>query len=151
MIAGGGAPPPTWFLGAFAALFPFVWCFVSFVLSFVGGWHELARRHPAGPKPKDGVDYPMCSGRTGEFGASYKGCLNVTIAREGLYMVPLFLFRAFHPPLLLPWSCVAGMEERQFLLTRALEVRCEVEARKITLFLPPQAAGTIAAMRHPDA
>ena len=145
MIGGGGAAPPAWFLGAVACALPVMWLWVSFVLSYAGGWWMLARRHRAATKPTDGVTYGLCGGRLGEFGARYGGSLKVTVAREGLYVVPLLIFRLFHPPLLLPWSCVTGTREGRVLFTRQLEVNCETEGRKTKLFLPAEAAEVVTA------
>lgn len=77
----------------------------------------------------------------------YRSCLNVSLSREGMYVVPLLLFRMFHPPLLLPWRCVTSVGESRILFTHLNEVCCESEGRQLQLFLPPSVAPAIAELR----
>ena len=49
----------------------------------------------------------------------YCNCLWIGIEPEGLHlkMGPLFFFRAFHPPLCIPWSVIESVEERKYWWT----------------------------------
>ena len=40
--------------------------------------------------------------------AIYPGCLKFSVAREGLGISMLFLFRVGHPPLLVPWTDITA-------------------------------------------
>ncbi len=143
------AIPPTGFSPWMLAVFPFWWCFVVFVLARVGGWHSMAQRYAAGSRPSGGVTYRFRNGGFSAFGSGYRNCLNVTITRDGLYVVPMGPFRVGHTPVLLPWSCVGGIEEKGFLGFRALEVRCGVGKRTFRLYLPTQAAASLAPLEVP--
>lgn len=101
---------PWW---SFLVAFPAGWCFVLFVISWIGGWRRLARRFPAAGRPTGGETYYLLSGSMGM--AQARGTLILTIAPAGLYLTNLFLFRPFHPPLLLPWSGVRTLEQRKSL------------------------------------
>lgn len=93
--------------------FVFVWCAVCWVLAFVGGWRRLAGRFRAtGPRPI-GKNFWMMSGAIG--GTTFRGALNVTVAPQGLYMSAFPLFRAGHPPLLVPWTVFKPFREEKML------------------------------------
>ena len=149
MIFSAGPPSPLDFLPWFLAASPFWWCLTLLFISHACGWRALAQRHPAGAAPPAGVTYRFRNGRLQPFGGQYRNCLNVTLAREGLYVVPMFLFRPFHRPLLLPWSSVDGTAERRFIGLRSLEVRIRSGERTLTLYLPDGAAAFLAPLRLP--
>ena len=108
------------------------------------GWTRLAETHPGGPQPPDGPSYRSCSGRIGL--TSYNRCLNVTIARAGVHVVPVWFVRLFHPPLLLPWSGVRRVEDKHFLfIHRTMLVFEDPGGPKFTLYLPGGARADIAA------
>ena len=93
-------PPPPWWL--FVLLPIGIWILVAFLISRVGGWSRLAESYR--------TDQPF-SGQLIRFQAAqlhrstnYNGCLNFGGDPAGLYMAPMALFRAFHPPLLIPWE-----------------------------------------------
>jgi hypothetical protein len=101
-----------WLLAIFIA----GWFLVSGLLAHIGGWASLARDFAAGA-PDAGERYRFISGSVGHrfFPVHYRGCLFLTITREGLHLSVLFLFRFQTPPLLIPWQLVESMaEERQF-------------------------------------
>ena len=134
---------PAWVWPIVVVAAPLWSCLVIFGLSRLG-WHQWWRRFPGGPtRPPDGVTYSWRSARTGRFGTRYNNCLKVTVASAGLYVVPLFLFRLFHPPLLLPWSCVRSVETQQVLGFRGLELLCEADGRVFKFYLPSDAAETV--------
>ena len=149
MVIAATSPPPEFPLRWVLVAFPFWWCFVLFVIARVGGWRYVAQRYPAGPDPPAGVTFRFRNGGLSAFGTGYRNCLNVTVAREGLYVVPMFPFRVFHTPALLPWSCVGSIKEIRFLGWRTLEVHCEVGKRVLRLYLPPEAKALLTPSRVP--
>ena len=86
---------------AFPLFFAGMWVGISALLSRLSGWSELAKRYPAAAEP-EGERVVWTSAQIG--GVSFRSCLNVTLAPDGLYLVPARLFRLFMPPVLVPWS-----------------------------------------------
>ena len=89
-----------------------LWLFVSFVISFLGGWLSLSRKFRLHGK----FSGPKWWGVSGWMRAlaSYRGCLVVGANPEGLYLAVIFLFRFAHPPLFIPWAEIAFGRERIF-------------------------------------
>ncbi|MCE9667967.1 hypothetical protein LY474_09105 [Myxococcus stipitatus] len=82
-------------------LFVGMWVVISYVAAQMGGWQRLAMRfRSTGPAPRSLKRF--VSGRFGW--VNYNSCLTVGVDEHGLYLVPLFPFRAFHPPVRIPWS-----------------------------------------------
>jgi hypothetical protein len=96
-------------MNGFESIFPFVfpfvfvgmWCFVLWVLSFMSGWSELAGRYHF-PEKFHGEYYRSQSARLNQ--ANYNRVLEMGVNETGLYLVPMWFFRLFHKPLLVPWG-----------------------------------------------
>jgi hypothetical protein len=77
---------------------------VLLVLSFVGGWLQLSLKY----KAIDTFDGQRWWFQTGSLrSVNYSSCLIVGASPQGLRLATLFLFRPFHPPLLIPWQDIA--------------------------------------------
>ena len=88
------------------------WCFLSFLLAFVSGWRRLA--HSFGSdRPPSGKAFTWQTGIVGV--VSYNRCLNIHVAREGLFLSAASLFRVGHKPLLIPWTAISNEEPTQIL------------------------------------
>lgn len=85
----------------FPLFFLFVWCSALWIIAAVSGWRRLAR-HFAEERPFLGETLRLGSARFRA--ANYSGVLTVGADASGLYLVPMRIFRAFHRPLLIPWS-----------------------------------------------
>ncbi len=88
--------------------FPAFWIFVGHNMAKLG-WSRLTAQYRA-PREPDGKKLGGASGLIGT--ASYAGVINLWLAREGLYLRPMALFRWYHPALLIPWSQVGEVLER---------------------------------------
>ncbi len=89
----------------FVAFFVALWCFVLWLISWVSGWRRLADRF--GATVEYGGDIvTFVSARIGL--ANYNGTLTVGASDQGLYLVPIRIFRPFHRPLLIPWIEIAA-------------------------------------------
>lgn len=97
---------------AFPVVFIPFWCFVCFIISLVSGWNTLAREFQTTQKPEGKTFF---SQRAMLNGARYNHVLNVTPAPQGLHLNLMSLFRAGHPPLLIPWSKLGPFSSRQIL------------------------------------
>lgn len=111
-------PPPVW---AFVVIFAGTWVLVSFALSRFSGWVALARCYPA--------DHPF-EGELIRFQAAqfrgatnYNGCLNFGAGQQGVYIVPMLMFRAFHPPLMIPWTDIAARPVKLLRFWNFVELR----------------------------
>jgi hypothetical protein len=69
-----------------------------------------------------GQKWNMQSARMRWF-SQYNNALTVGADVAGLFMVPFLLFRAWHPPLFVPWSEITGVRETRFLFVRFVEMR----------------------------
>jgi hypothetical protein len=88
-------------------LFPLLWVVVSFALS-LGGWQLLAARYRLVQWPPN-VEVSSLEWAKMGWG-SYKNVLKAGACREGLVLQVSWLFRLFHPPLLIPWSAVGSIQ-----------------------------------------
>lgn len=120
-------------------LFPFafaaLWAGVTLLLSFLSGWSSLAGTYRGRLSSVEGV-VGMGSGMMSRFGfpASMNNVLNVAVGAEGVQLSLFPLFALGSPPLLIPWSDLAGC--RSYRLFGLFErftfrpARCDV---KVTL------------------
>lgn len=92
--------------------------FVSFSLS-KKGWSDLAARYQF-----DGV---FKGERVGIIsaainGVNYKNCLVLKYNNEGFYLRPLFVFRLFHKPLLIPWKAIKDIRDKKIFFIQLTEL-----------------------------
>jgi hypothetical protein len=97
-LSGG---PHLWLL----LFFPFMWFGTLAFVALIGGWVGLAERFATRERPA-GDAFAMQSVSLSMFG-SYNGAVDVTVGPAGVHLVPMFLFRFGHKPLLIPWTAVA--------------------------------------------
>jgi hypothetical protein len=109
---------PADFPYGFAVLFAGMWIGLSFLLSRMSGWHELAERYRAAAEPA-GERLIWNSAQVGA--VSFRSCLNMNLSSSGFYMSPSLMFRLFMPPLLIPWSDVRFEGFKPFFF---LELSC---------------------------
>lgn len=114
----GALPFPLWFLPLF---FVAIWIFVAFMLSRVGGWDRLAESYRS-DQPFFGTRFNLQAAQL-RAGTNYNGCLTFGANHEGLYLRPIVLFRAFHPPLLIPWSEITAKPVKVFRIVGFVELR----------------------------
>lgn len=88
---------PALILPAFAAF----WIAISYVISVVGGWRELAQHYRAAEFSGECWHFQSAAMR---WSTRYGNVLTVGANAQGLYLAVLFLFRAGHPPLFVPWA-----------------------------------------------
>jgi hypothetical protein len=94
-----------------------MWLGVGGLLSLLGGWFGLAADFRA-EQPALGERFRFVSGSMGSrlFPVRYSNCLFVTVNDSGFRLSILFPFRFLTPPLFVPWSAIASIEQKKFLL-----------------------------------
>jgi hypothetical protein len=120
-----------WIIGGSALVIAF-WILLCRLVSR-GGWRAVAAKHRALSTPFG----QRIGGVSGSFPRGrYSGALAVWVAPDGFFIRPLIVFRAFHPALFIPWSCVASVSENKALFRTSTTVRCNVDATSFVLQLP---------------
>ena len=90
-------------------VFPFFWCGICQLVSFLGGWSRLATKYRT-EEAANGTTFHMRSGKVGM--TEYKSCLTLCISESGIRLSVLFPFRFAHPPLFIPWSEFHDIHEK---------------------------------------
>jgi hypothetical protein len=90
----------------FALFFLTLWCLISLIVSFMGGWHRLSLRFCAQGEPYGDTRTagPFSYGVQMRYRLGYNNVIRITAAEDALYFSILFLFRIGHPPLRIPWN-----------------------------------------------
>jgi hypothetical protein len=112
-----------------------MWLFVGFAISR-GGWNSFAIRYPASTRPT-GKTYVSSNTRFSNYVARYNNVVRVTFTDAGVYFHVLFLFRAFHPPFLVPWDKVKRIEKRKVLFWTRYQMDIDDVPGQIHVILPP--------------
>lgn len=92
-----------------------IWSGVTSGMAYLSGWPRLAGRFRA-IRDVEGERFRFVSGSIGSpkwLPVRYRRCLFLTVADDGLFISVFFLFRAFSPPLFIPWSAVETLGEKR--------------------------------------
>lgn len=117
-------PTPLWLpfaiVGGFAVGFPLMWMAVVKMVAVIGGWGKVAAAFPLPPgTPEPPGWHAWTSGRVGW--SSYRSALMVGPSEQGLHLWTVFLFRAGHPRVLVPWDRMeVEKPEDWFFITRTV-------------------------------
>ena len=114
--------PPPWLFVLFPIIFVGMWTFVCFVISRLG-WHRFAMVYRC-HQPPSGSTYGVPLVRFGPF-TRYNNVVRGIPCESGIYLHNLFFFRAFHPPILIPWTSVTGIRKASGFLVSGYEIRVE--------------------------
>lgn len=86
------------------------WILFSHLISYMSGWRRLATTYRA-TQPFSGTWMRPWAASMG-WGVNYNGLINVGTDSAGIHLSIFFLFRAGHPPLLIPFGDVSAMGMR---------------------------------------
>jgi hypothetical protein len=89
-----------------------VWLLMMRILSFASGWTQLAERFQHAGEFRGEVHHSQSARMRG---VNFNGVLEIGVGGEGLFLVPMRLFRPFHKPLLIPWEEMHAEPFRRFL------------------------------------
>ncbi len=119
-------------IGGFGVIFVGMWIQVAKRVA-QHGWSAVALKHRAMREPFG----TKIGGVSGWFSrSSYSSTLSVWITQEGMFIRPIFFFRAFHPALLLSWSHVISVSEEKKFLSWWTTVECEIDGTPLLLKVP---------------
>lgn len=105
----------------FPPFFVCMWIIAGYWVALTSGWRLLAKRFRL-QGTFTGQKWTMQSARMRWF-SQYNNVLTIGADTAGLFMATLFLFRAGHPPLFVPWSEITDVREIQFLFIKFVEMR----------------------------
>ena len=125
----------------FPVLFVGMWLLVSFIISHLG-WRSFSSRHAMQTRPP-GQAYVSPSSWFGSIFASYRNVVRVVFTDAGVYFYAMFLFRAFHPPFLVPWASVLKVEKRDSFFGQRYRLDIEDAAGEIHVLLPTKIEGDL--------
>ena len=95
-----------YFLPVFPVFFVAVWILAYLVISFVSGWHTLAKRFRAQSEPYGEVRSagPFFYTVHMRFSVHYSSVIRMVAATNALYISVSLPFRFAHPQLCIPWE-----------------------------------------------
>jgi hypothetical protein len=102
----------------------FAWLLASAVFARLSGLRSLGRQFRASSVPA-GQSFRFSSATFGspDFPIGYRNCLHVVIGESGLYARLMFPFNFQSPAVLLPWTAVESVTEKQSFFTRTVTIR----------------------------
>ena len=114
-----------WFKHYFPIVFPlfFVasWTVSLYLVAAASGWRLLAARFRA-QGPFTGQRWRLQFARM-RWMSNYNGVLTMGADTTGLFMVPMMVFRIWHPALFIPWTEISVVGARQVLFFTLVELR----------------------------
>ena len=118
-MSPSGTPPPPWLFALFPLFFAALWLVIGTLLVRLSGWATLAGYFRA-DKAEAGASFKFASGSMGRSAlpVRFNGVLFITVNERGMHLSLFAPFRFMSPALFIPWSKVASVEARQFLMAR---------------------------------
>jgi hypothetical protein len=95
-----------------------MWILVTFILSKIA-WSRLVEKFRT-DAPFDGNRIGIIS--AGINSVNYGNSLILKCSQRGMYLKTVFLFRLFHPPVLIPWKEIKEVRNRKILFIRTTEL-----------------------------
>lgn len=120
---------------AFIISFTLLWTGISFLLSRLGGWANLAHEYPAIGRVQGNV-FNWRSARFSFF-VNYSNCLTVIVSSAGIYLQPVIFLRIGHKPIMIPWGAIKVLERRHSFIfaTTRLKIKTRDDKKLITIIL----------------
>lgn len=112
-----------WLLLVYPVFAVVIWAATLTALSIGGGWRALAQRFPAASRPAGAIwSFTSATFRTRLLPIHYGNCVTVTVGEAGVGVAILFVFRAMHPPIMIPWSSIESVGRQAGTLRRRAAV-----------------------------
>ena len=124
---------PQWLVPLFVVL----WLAASAFMARAGGWRSLGQQFATVSVPA-GQGFRFVSGSTGSvhWPIRYRNCLHVVVGTEGLYVAVMFPFSFQCPALLLPWTAIESVTEKQLFTDRKVSFQVRGQWPMVTLSGP---------------
>ena len=122
-----------------------MWIIVGYLIALAGGWRLLAQRFRI-QGDFLGQKWTMQSARMRTL-ANYNNVLTIGADNAGLFIVPFFLFRAWHAPLYIPWVEIT-VRNKTRLFFRFVELRLG-RSEQVPFTITPALAARIQAAAGP--
>jgi len=100
------------FLPFFPVFFIAMWVLAVFIIS-KRGWSKLAGAYRTDADSFTGTDVGSISAKINSI--NYNNCLVLKYNDQGILLKTIFLFRLFHPPILIPWNEIREVEDKKIL------------------------------------
>jgi hypothetical protein len=113
------------------AFFVLIWCLALWAISWASGWRRLVERFGA-TFEFNGEVTTYASAQIGL--ANYNGGLIVGASSDGIYLVPVRIFRPFHRPLLIPWAEIVARSYGSAAFPRVQLTFPSVPGKRILLY-----------------
>jgi hypothetical protein len=101
----------TYFPIIFPIFFASIFLLATYIISRMG-WTDLAS-HYKSEESFMGTRIGIISAAIN--GVNYNNTLVLKINEEGMYLRPIFIFRLFHPPILIPWKEIKEIRDKKIL------------------------------------
>jgi hypothetical protein len=139
-----------WINQNFGFIIPFyivgLWMAVTYFSAFIGGWRLLAKRFRM-QGTFTGEKWNMQSARMRL--SNYNGVLTVGADNTGLFIVTFILFRAWHPPLFVPWTEITVRNTTQLFFFKSVVLKLGRE-EQVPFTIRPKLAARIEAAAGPS-
>lgn len=96
----------------FPLYFLAIWIGVCYFLSKQSGWVRLSEKYHF-PLLFEGKYYRFQSARLNK--VNFANSLEIGVNHNGMYLIPMILFRLFHKPILIPWNEIQAEPFKRFL------------------------------------
>jgi len=120
-------------VAAFFIIFPLFWIFTVWLISLISGWRKLVTRYPA-HLPPQGEQLGLQTALVGF--SRYRNTMTMVVNSTGLWMQPMWLFRAGHKPVFIPWGEFQNPQPTMW--RREKLVRFDVGLPKVTTIALPR-------------
>jgi len=97
----------------FPVVLPLVWIGFNCVVSYTGGWWDLAKAYPLDHEFPEKQSWRAPQVFLSALG-TYRNLVHVGVDREGLYLRVAPLFRVAHPPIFVPWKDISYSQKKRF-------------------------------------
>jgi len=106
----------------FGYIFPFlfagIWILINYIISKMA-WADLVKNYE--------TEASFSGHRVGIIsasinGISYNNALILRFNEEGIYLRPVWVFRLFHKPVLIPWKEIKEVRDRKFFFFNLKEI-----------------------------
>jgi hypothetical protein len=105
-----------------AYIFPFLFVGMFVLVAYMlskRGWSDLVSKYRF-PEDFSGERVGITSASIN--GVNYNNCLLLKYNEQGIYLKPIFVFRLFHAPVMIPWNEIKAVRDKKVLFVHFKEL-----------------------------